>query len=125
MNHADLITKKGKRLLESYIVGRALPDGTGKHGETRKCKNRSSKTMRLVKIVNKESMDEEELVQFEMELEKIKSMNQDLRIVELIEVYEDEKRWYLVTEMDDGIPFFEKIAKMSEFGEKEAASIIE
>lgn len=49
-----------------------------------------------------------------------------MRIIELREVYEDAKRWYLVTDLEeDMINFYDKRRQMgAEFGESQAAQII-
>jgi calcium-dependent protein kinase len=45
-------------------------------------------------------------------------------IVRLFEVFQDEKRFYLVTELCTGGELFDEITKRSHFSERDAASII-
>ena len=45
-------------------------------------------------------------------------------ILELLEVFEDSKYIFLVTEILDGRPFFDKIATMTSFSENDAAIIL-
>lgn len=45
-------------------------------------------------------------------------------ILRLYEVFEDEKRYYLVTELCTGGELFEEISKRSVFSEKDAAIVI-
>lgn len=45
-------------------------------------------------------------------------------ILRLFEVFEDEKRYYLVTELCTGGELFEEISKRSVFSEKDAAIVI-
>ena len=45
-------------------------------------------------------------------------------ILEVVEMFEDYYFWYLVTDVDRSVPFFDKIASLQQFGEKEASMII-
>ena len=111
--------------MEYYVVGSKIDNCVGKHGEIRKCKNKMTGDIKEVQIVNKKQLTEEEKETFVQQLDQIK-MIQNLKIIELLEVYEDYHRWYLVTELEpENIHFFDRIAKMDEFGEKDVAQIIE
>lgn len=40
MNHAELVTRKGKRFFDFYTLGNIIDDAVGVHGEIRKCKHK-------------------------------------------------------------------------------------
>jgi len=66
--------------------------------------------------------DEEELFKHEVTiLKKLDHPN----ILKLYEVFEDDKRYYLVTELCKGGELFDEIVTKVQFTEKEAAAIIQ
>jgi len=60
---------------------------------------------------------------FFYEIEILKNLDHP-NIVRLHEVFEDDKRYYLVTELCTGGELFEEITKRSHFSERDAAGII-
>lgn len=74
VDRAGFITQTGKRFLEYYVIGNVLENGQGKHGEIRRCKNKKTGEVREVKIINKNTLSDDEYEAFESDLEKIKVM---------------------------------------------------
>lgn len=58
INKADFILVNSGKFRDYYQLGQVL--GTGAFGEVRKCVSRTSKVIRAVKIIKKESMSKEE-----------------------------------------------------------------
>jgi len=98
--------------------------GQGAFGEVRKCLHRDTKATRAVKLIKKESMSSEEEQSFKHEISILKKLDHP-NILKLYEVFEDDKRYYLVTEMCKGGELFDEIVLKVQFSEKEAATIIQ
>jgi calcium-dependent protein kinase len=97
--------------------------GQGAFGEVRKCINRNTKNVRAVKLIRKDAMTPEEEQAFQDEIAILGKLDHP-NILKLYEVYDDEKRYYIVTELCKGGELFDEILKKGVFTEKEAASII-
>ncbi len=97
--------------------------GQGAFGEVRKCINRKTKVIRAVKLIRKESMSKDEEQSFKYEISILKKLDHP-NILKLYEVFEDEKRYYLVTELCKGGELFDEIINKVQFSEREAATII-
>lgn len=61
------------------------------------CVQKSTQLTRAVKVMEKSAIDESEKERFSAEIKILKIMDHP-NIVRLYEVFEDEKRYYLVTE---------------------------
>ena len=107
---------------DKYQVGQLL--GSGAFGEVRKCIDRKSKVIRAVKIIRKDSMSADEEVSFKYEISILKKLDHP-NILKLYEVFEDEKKYYLVTELCKGGELFDEIIQKVQYSEKEAATIIQ
>ena len=69
-------------------------------------------------------MSAEEELSFKHEISILKKLDHP-NILKLYEVFEDDKRYYLVTEECKGGELFDQIAEKAQFSEKEAATIIQ
>ena len=97
--------------------------GQGAFGEVRKCIHRTTKVIRAVKLIRKDAMTAEEEQSFKDEISILSELDQP-NILKLYEVFSDDKRYYLVTELCKGGELFDEILNKGFFSEKEAASII-
>ena len=97
--------------------------GTGAFGEVRKCVSRTSKNIRAVKIIKKESMSKEEEESFKQEMATLKRLDHP-NILKLYEVFEDSKKYFLVTEYCKGGELFDRIVENEHFSEKYAAELM-
>jgi calcium-dependent protein kinase len=97
--------------------------GQGAFGEVRKCINRKSKLIRAVKLIKKDTMTPEEEKAFQEEIAILSKLDHP-NILKLYEIFEDDKRYYLVTELCKGGELFDEIIKVGRFTEKEAANMI-
>jgi calcium-dependent protein kinase len=95
----------------------------GGFGEVRKCSNKKTGAIRAVKIIRKDSLDSKEKIRFFQEIDIMRQLDHP-NIVRLYEVFQDEKRFYLVTELCTGGELFDEITKRSNFNEQDAAAII-
>lgn len=84
---------------------------------------RTSKTKRAVKIIKKEMMNDEERKSFKTEMATLKKLDHP-NILKLYEVFEDSKKYFLVTEYCKGGELFEEIVSKVTFSEHDAAQII-
>lgn len=69
-------------------------------------------------------MTQEEEAAFQDEINILSKLDHP-NILKLYEVYDDEKRYYIVTELCKGGELFDEILKKGVFTEKEAANIIQ
>ena len=85
--------------------------GNGSFGEVRKCLSRAGQVSRAVKIIKKERMTEAELQAFEEEMNILRELDHP-NILKLFEVFEDNKKFFLVTEYCKGGELFDEIAQL-------------
>jgi calcium-dependent protein kinase len=121
ISKSDFITKNEGRFKENYQIGAIL--GQGAFGEVRKCINKKTKVVRAVKLIRKDSMTPEEEKNFQDEIQILSKLDHP-NILKLYEVYSDEKRYYIVTELCKGGELFDEISKKGVHSEKQAAVII-
>ena len=93
---------------EKYSLGQLL--GQRAYGEVRKCINRNTKIIRAVKVIKKDSMTNDEEQNFKYEINILKELDHP-NIIKLFEIFEDEKKYYLVTELCKGGELFDEIIK--------------
>jgi calcium-dependent protein kinase len=84
---------------------------------------RAAKTKRAVKIIKKEQMNEEEKISFQTEMSLLRKLDHP-NILKLYEVFEDQKKYFLVTEYCKGGELFEEIVSRVTFSERDASRII-
>ena len=82
----------------------------------RKVINKATGAIRAVKILKKDYLDEEEKARFFAEIDVLRQLDHT-NIVRLYEIFQDNKRYYLVTELCSGGELFEEITKRSCFNE--------
>ena len=79
--------------------------------------------MRAVKIINKKYLAQEEREKLLGEINILKQLDHP-NILKLYEFFQDQKRYFLVTELCSGGELFDKIAEEQYFSEIDAAKII-
>ena len=91
--------------------------GSGSYGTVKKVKHRKLGEFRAMKIINKKS----ESAQNEVEIiRKISHPN----IVNVFEIYEDSKKFYIMMEICEGGELFEAITEQGSFSEADVANIM-
>jgi len=109
------------KLRDHYRIGKML--GSGAFGEVRVCVHRESGAQRAVKVLRKSHMDEDEKKMLFNEINNLKDLDHP-NILKMYEFFEDEKRYYIVTEICKGGELFDEILASGRFNEKNAAVLI-
>ena len=82
--------------------------GSGAFGEVRVCVHRESGAQRAVKVLRKSHMDEDEKKMLFNEINNLKDMDHP-NILKMYEFFEDEKRYYIVTDTAREVSFLMKL----------------
>ena len=118
---ANFVTQNAGKLRDFYRIGKLL--GSGAFGEVRMCVHRDSGATRAVKVMKKSSMDQEEQKMLFNEINILKDLDHP-NIVKMYEFFEDEKRYYIVTEICKGGELFDEILNRGKFTERDAAILM-
>ena len=118
---SNFVMQHEGKLRDSYRIGKML--GSGAFGEVRVCVHRESQAQRAVKVLRKSHMDEDEKRMFFNEINILKDLDHP-NILKMYEFFEDEKRYYIVTDICKGGELFDEIVAKGKFSEKDAAMLI-
>ena len=97
----------GSKFKEDYLVGQSL--GSSHFGEVRKCRHIQTNQVRAVKIIRKDKIDKVSLAQFYHEIEVLKRLDHP-NIIKIYELYDDDKRLYLIMECCAGGELYDKLS---------------
>ena len=103
------------------MIGNTL--GSGAFGEVKQCTHIKTKQVRAVKILVKANMSRLEKQRLKEEISILTKMDHQ-NVVKFFEVFEDNKRYYIVTELCTGGELFDMIMQKQTFGEQDAAEIM-
>ena len=117
----NFVTGNKGNLRDFYRIGKML--GSGAFGEVRMCVHRESGAQRAVKVMRKSHMDEDEKRMLFNEINILKDLDHP-NIVKMYEFFEDEKRYYIVTEICKGGELFDEIIARGKFTERDTAVLI-
>jgi calcium-dependent protein kinase len=95
----------------------------GAFGEVRMCVHRETGAQRAVKVLKKSAMDAEEQKMMMNEIDILSRLDHP-NIVKMYEFFEDEKRYYIVTEICKGGELFDEIIARGKFTERDAAVLM-
>ena len=116
----DFVTEKKGKLRDSYRIGNKLGDGA--FGSVRKITHRVTGELRAVKTIHKKSLrSDEELETLFNEVSVLRNLDHP-NILKLYEFYQDEKNFYLITELCNGGELFDRIISHGSFSEAMAAN---
>lgn len=87
------------------------------------CVHRDTGAQRAVKVLRKAHMDEDEKKMLFNEINILRNLDHP-NIVKMYEFFEDEKRYYIVTEICKGGELFDEIIARGKFTEKDAAILM-
>ena len=121
---SDFIRETQGKFGDFYRIGKAL--GLGSFGEVRKCESKLTGTVRAVKILNKTSLKERDVLRFHYEIELLRELDHP-NIIKVFEYFVDPEKIYIVTEICTGGELYEEINKRKGkgFTEDEAGAIIQ
>lgn len=113
--------KEDEKFKDNYVLGSSM--GCSTYGEVRKCKNIRTSSIRAVKILKRDRLDHYEMSLIMNEIELLKHLDHP-SVLKLFEVYIDEKRLYLVTELCNGGELYDVLTVERKLSEKQASIII-
>jgi calcium-dependent protein kinase len=116
----DFVVEKKGKLRDSYRIGNKLGDGA--FGSVRKITHRLTGELRAVKTIHKKNLrSEEERQSFFNEVSVLRALDHP-NVLKLYEYYQDEKNYYLITELCNGGELFDRIISHGSFSEAMAAN---
>ncbi len=121
ISSTKFVTQNQGNLRDYYRIGKML--GSGAFGEVRMCVHRETGAQRAVKVLRKSHMDEDEKRMLFNEINILKELDHP-NIVKMYEFFEDEKRYYIVTEICKGGELFDEIIARGKFTERDAAILM-
>ena len=110
-----------RNIKETYKIEATI--GRGTFATVKRCKNRATGVRYAVKILTKKKMSEEDMSNMQVEIDILKSLDHP-NIVQLIDVFEDDRHWCLVMELMKGGELFDKILECEQFSETSARESI-
>ena len=115
LSKENLIRLSQESINNNYLIIGDL--GSGSYGTVKKVKHRKLNEFRAMKVINKKS----ESAQNEIDIiRKISHPN----IVNVFEIYEDSKKFYIMMEICEGGELFEAITEQGSFSEADVANIM-
>ncbi|CAD8190681.1 unnamed protein product [Paramecium octaurelia] len=112
------IQMKRETIYGTYQVGKLL--GEGAYGQVSIVTHRVTGMQRAMKAIRKDCLFEEEQAKLFSEMTILKNLDHP-HIVNLFELFEDDKFYYLITEYLRGGELFDRIQKAKNFSEADAA----
>lgn len=114
---SNIIVYSKGLITNDYSLGPSL--GSGSAQSVREAIHKKSQIKRAVKCVKKIDQDE---MKFLNEIETMSKLSHP-NLMQIIEIYDDSKNFYIVSELCSGGELFDKIIERGVFSEKEAADI--
>ena len=118
---SNFVMQHAGKLRDHYRIGKML--GSGAFGEVRVCVHRESGSQRAVKVLRKSHMDDDEKKMLFNEINNLKDLDHP-NILKMYEFFEDEKRYYIVTDICKGGELFDEIVARGKFSERDAAMLM-
>ena len=115
------VRKRTGKLVDYYRVGKEL--GSGAYGSVRRIVHIETGEKRAVKVIEKHTMNKEEIDTLYNEINVLRNLDHP-NIVKIYEYFEDEKRFFIVTELCKGGELFDHIISSGGHLSEEAASQI-
>ena len=106
-----------RNIKETYKIEGTI--GKGSFATVKKAKHRATGERFAVKVLSKKKMSDEDKLSMQTEIEILKSLDHP-NIVQLRDVFEDERHWCLVMELMQGGELFDRILEQEQFSEYDA-----
>ena len=117
----DFVKRVTGNLKDYYKIGKML--GSGAFGEVHICTRKETGEERAVKVLRKSRMDSIEKKMLFNEIRNLRSIDHP-NILKMYEFFEDEKRYYIVTELCKGGELFDEIVDRGKFTEGDACILV-
>ena len=95
-----------RNIKETYKIEGTI--GKGSFATVKKCKHRATNVRYAVKVLSKKKMSAEDKAGMQTEIDILKQIDHP-NVVQLIDVFEDERHWCLVMELMEGGELFDQI----------------
>ena len=118
---SNFVGRHSGELRDFYTMGKML--GAGAFGEVSLCTHIASGNERAVKALKKDNMNEADKEEFLNEVDVLKGLDHP-NILKMFEYFEDEQRYYIITDLCSGGELMDEITKRGQFNEKDAGVII-
>ncbi|CAD8079716.1 unnamed protein product [Paramecium primaurelia] len=122
IGHLIITSEKLGRITKDYTLLNP-PLGSGAYGEVRKAIHKSTNLLKAVKIIHKSQTSKEEQERLMNEVKMLQKLDHP-NIIKIFEFYQDERFFYIVTELCTGGELFDKIRAEGSFSEKKASEIM-
>lgn len=117
----DFVKRTTGNLKDHYKIGKML--GSGAFGEVHIASHKASGEERAVKVLRKSRMDDVEKKMLFNEIRNLRMIDHP-NIIKMYEFFEDDKRYYIVTELCRGGELFDEIVERGKFTERDACMLI-
>lgn len=127
LTQEDLITGSNLQIEKTDIKGDydvKQVIGEGLYGEIHLCLHKITQTKRCVEVIKKAKLSEEVQKKVFKEIEMLKQFDHP-NVIKLFQVYVDEKKIYLITELCSGGELFDMIQEHHFFNERTAAKLMD
>jgi len=122
ISQADLVGEKKSKITQDYEFIKEI--GSGAFSKVYKARHKLSKALRCVKKLSKKDLSEEEKTKLVEEVAVLRSLDHP-NIVKVLEFYQNEKYFFIVTEYLEGGELFDRIMECQSFTETAAVDVME
>lgn len=119
---ADLVGEKKTKITSDYEFIKEI--GSGAFSKVYKARHKLSKALRCVKKLSKKDLTEEEKEKLIEEVSILKTLDHP-NILKVLEFYQNEKYFFIVTEYLEGGELFDRIMEAQSFTEETAVATME
>ena len=118
-----IVENKTQNIKEHYKILEKI--GSGSFGKVYRVNHIHSNQFRAMKVISKETLQyQDDDKKFLKEIEVLSKIDHP-NILKVFEYYQDNKSYYVITELCKGGELYEQIYELNHFSEKEAAIIME